>query len=132
MIDWSEVTLHVNYFHERPGTSKRKFIQKAAELAEFSDCPKRHGCVVVRSGVIVGRGWNKHRNSVNILAPEHILTGSSVHAERMALKAAGENAKGADIYVVRIGVRGDLLLSRPCNLCYAEIIKSGVTEIYHT
>lgn len=126
------MTLHCSYFYEHVSTQRRKFIERAVELAEFSDCPKRHGCVVVRSGVIVGRGWNKHRNSVDVLAPEHILTGSSVHAERMALKAAGDQAKGADIYVVRIGAKGDLLLSRPCNLCYAEIIKSGITEIWHT
>jgi len=43
------------------------------------------GCVIVKQGVIVGRGWTQ--------------PGGRPHAEEMALAQAGASAKGADIYV---------------------------------
>lgn len=43
------------------------------------------GCVIVKQGVIVGRGWTQ--------------PGGRPHAEEMALAQAGTAARGADIYV---------------------------------
>tara|TARA_R110000824_G_scaffold112450_9_gene261634 strand:- start:51 stop:1031 length:981 start_codon:yes stop_codon:yes gene_type:complete len=43
------------------------------------------GCVIVKHGVIIGRGWTQ--------------PGGRPHAEEMALAQAGASAKGADIYV---------------------------------
>ncbi|AMO73045.1 bifunctional diaminohydroxyphosphoribosylaminopyrimidine deaminase/5-amino-6-(5-phosphoribosylamino)uracil reductase RibD [Sphingorhabdus sp. M41] len=43
------------------------------------------GCVIVKQGVIIGRGWTQ--------------PGGRPHAEEMALAEAGRSAKGADIYV---------------------------------
>ncbi|MGK6354150.1 bifunctional diaminohydroxyphosphoribosylaminopyrimidine deaminase/5-amino-6-(5-phosphoribosylamino)uracil reductase RibD [Sphingomonas sp. DT-207] len=43
------------------------------------------GCVIVRDGVVVGRGWTQ--------------AGGRPHAEAVALDAAGENARGATCYV---------------------------------
>ena len=43
------------------------------------------GCVIVKNGVIIGRGWTQ--------------PGGRPHAEEMALAQAGASAKGADIYV---------------------------------
>ena len=43
------------------------------------------GCVIVKNGVIVGRGWTQ--------------AGGRPHAEAMALAEAGKAAKGADLYV---------------------------------
>ncbi len=43
------------------------------------------GCVIVKQGVIIGRGWTQ--------------PGGRPHAEEMALAQAGAAAKGADIYV---------------------------------
>ena len=43
------------------------------------------GCVIVKQGVIIGRGWTQ--------------PGGRPHAEEMALAQAGASAKGADIYV---------------------------------
>lgn len=124
--------IHVSYTYPNPVGSVKKFIAAARELAEFSNCNKRHGCVVVKHGVIVGRGWNKHRNNPEILSPEHVKIGSSIHAEVMALRSAGHQAKDSNLYVVRIGARGDLLLSRPCLRCYTEVMKAEVSEIYHS
>ncbi len=43
------------------------------------------GCVIVKKGVVIGRGWTQ--------------PGGRPHAEEMALSEAGSAAKGADIYV---------------------------------
>lgn len=43
------------------------------------------GCVIVKQGMIIGRGWTQ--------------PGGRPHAEEMALAQAGASAKGADIYV---------------------------------
>jgi len=43
------------------------------------------GCVIVRDGMVVGRGWTQR--------------GGRPHAEAMALEEAGEAARGADVYV---------------------------------
>lgn len=43
------------------------------------------GCVLVRDGVVVGEGWHQHAGEA--------------HAEINALRAAGDNARGATAYV---------------------------------
>ncbi len=43
------------------------------------------GCIIVKQGVIIGRGWTQ--------------PGGRPHAEEMALAQAGASAKGGDIYV---------------------------------
>jgi diaminohydroxyphosphoribosylaminopyrimidine deaminase / 5-amino-6-(5-phosphoribosylamino)uracil reductase len=66
-----------------------RFMARALELASrglYSTHPNpRVGCVIVRQGRIVGEGY-------------HILAGGP-HAEIYALNAAGEQARGATVYV---------------------------------
>lgn len=65
------------------------YMQMALELAEkgqFTTTPNPSvGCVLVKDGIIVGRGF-------------HVKAGEA-HAEVMALREAGENARGATAYV---------------------------------
>ncbi|WP_095080496.1 bifunctional diaminohydroxyphosphoribosylaminopyrimidine deaminase/5-amino-6-(5-phosphoribosylamino)uracil reductase RibD [Pseudomonas sp. Irchel s3h17] len=65
------------------------YMARALELARnghYTTHPNpRVGCVIVRDGQIVGEGW-------------HVRTGEP-HAEVHALRAAGENARGATAYV---------------------------------
>ncbi|WP_260958094.1 bifunctional diaminohydroxyphosphoribosylaminopyrimidine deaminase/5-amino-6-(5-phosphoribosylamino)uracil reductase RibD [Pseudomonas citri] len=66
-----------------------QYMARALELARrghYTTHPNpRVGCVIVRDGQIVGEGW-------------HIRAGEP-HAEVHALRAAGENARGATAYV---------------------------------
>ena len=69
------------------------------------------GCVIVKNGVIVGEGW-------------HRQAGGS-HAEVFALEAAGEAARGADVYVT---------LEPCCHTgktppCTDALIKAGVARV---
>ena len=65
------------------------YMARALQLAErgrYSTQPNpRVGCVIVKQGVIVGEGFH-HRAGEN-------------HAEMNALEQAGDNAKGADVFV---------------------------------
>lgn len=65
------------------------YMARAIRLARFglytTDPNPRVGCVLVRDGAVVGEGW--HRRA------------GEPHAERIALTAAGEQARGATAYV---------------------------------
>lgn len=69
------------------------------------------GCVIVDSGEVVGKGW-------------HVVSGQD-HAEVIALKQAGEKAKGATAYVTL----------EPCSHygrtppCCVALVASGVSRV---
>ena len=67
----------------------RTHMARALELAELglytTTRNPRVGCVLVRDGVVVGEGW--HRGA------------GEPHAEALALREAGERARGATAYV---------------------------------
>src|SRR5258705_11863993 len=69
------------------------------------------GAVVVKDGIIVGRGWTQ--------------PGGRPHAETEALKRAGKEAKGATLYVTL----------EPCSHqgktppCVDAIIRSGIVRV---
>src|SRR5260221_10772307 len=69
------------------------------------------GAVVVKDGVIVGRGWTQ--------------SGGRPHAETEALKRAGKDARGATLYVTL----------EPCSHqgktppCVDAIIRSGIARV---
>ncbi|BAU48660.1 diaminohydroxyphosphoribosylaminopyrimidine deaminase [Sulfurifustis variabilis] len=66
-----------------------RHMARALELARrglyTTDPNPRVGCVIVRDGRVVGEGW-------------HARAGEA-HAEVVALHAAGERARGADVYL---------------------------------
>ncbi|MEL7027613.1 MAG: bifunctional diaminohydroxyphosphoribosylaminopyrimidine deaminase/5-amino-6-(5-phosphoribosylamino)uracil reductase RibD [Pseudomonadota bacterium] len=94
-----------------------RHMRRALKLAErgagFVSPNPLVGCVIVRDGAVVGEGW-------------HHAAGEP-HAEVEALKAAGENARGATLYVTL----------EPCNHhgrtppCTDAILAAGVTEVVY-
>jgi diaminohydroxyphosphoribosylaminopyrimidine deaminase / 5-amino-6-(5-phosphoribosylamino)uracil reductase len=91
------------------------FMKMALDLAEqgigYTSPNPMVGAVVVKDGKVVGRGW-------------HQIPGGP-HAEVYAIDDAGEQAKGADIYVTL----------EPCNHhgktppCTEKIIKAGIRRV---
>ncbi|MCA6079360.1 MAG: bifunctional diaminohydroxyphosphoribosylaminopyrimidine deaminase/5-amino-6-(5-phosphoribosylamino)uracil reductase RibD [Endomicrobium sp.] len=71
------------------------------------------GCVIVKDNKVVGKGWHQH------------FGGN--HAEINALRDAGGNAEGADLYVTL----------EPCNSygkkppCTLAIVKAGIKRVYY-
>lgn len=85
---------------------------RLARLGLYTTGPNpRVGCVLVRDGAVVGEGW--HRRA------------GEPHAERLALAAAGERARGATAYVTL----------EPCchhgrtPPCTDALIDSGVSRV---
>lgn len=109
---------------------QESFLRRAAELAARSSvCHHRHGCVIVRNGVIISEGYNYHTNHM-----EHQFT---IHAEVDALQRIGGKKKKilceCELYVVRIGTDGmgqPLKYSKPCPDCTRAILKSGIKKVY--
>lgn len=97
-------------------SAEERFMRRALELAAtvLTATPNpRVGCVVVRDGHIVGEGW-------------HERVGAA-HAEAVALRAAGELAQGAVVYVTL----------EPCCVfgrtppCSEALIRAGVAEVVY-
>jgi diaminohydroxyphosphoribosylaminopyrimidine deaminase/5-amino-6-(5-phosphoribosylamino)uracil reductase len=88
------------------------YMREAVELSKLGYPAFAHvGCVIVRDGEVVGRGF-------------HDYTGGP-HAEVMALRDAGDKAKGSTVYVTL----------EPCNHfgktppCSDALIESGVAKV---
>ena len=64
------------------------------------------GCVIVKKGVVIGRGWTQ--------------PGGRPHAEEMALAEAGTAARGADIYVTMEPCAHESTRGPTCSLAIIE------------
>ena len=106
-------------------------MKLASNLALSSDCNFKHGAVIVRGGSVISTGINRFKNHPKIVSPEHIKKHCSIHAEVDAIRKV-KDAKGATIYVARVGKKGNQTISRPCNYCYDAIKRAGITKIVYT
>nr|WP_275588942.1 bifunctional diaminohydroxyphosphoribosylaminopyrimidine deaminase/5-amino-6-(5-phosphoribosylamino)uracil reductase RibD [Croceicoccus hydrothermalis] len=70
------------------------------------------GCILVRDGIVVGRGWTQ--------------PGGRPHAEAMALRQAGDNARGATAYVT---LEPCAHASNRGPACSALLIAAGVARV---
>lgn len=80
-------------------------IRKCVNLALRSNLTHKHGCVIVKDGAVVSRGYN-HKKGIS---PIECIDNTnrqifSVHAEMAAIRnAKKKNLINSDMYVVRIG-----------------------------
>ena len=110
----------------------KAYISVARYFATKSKARNTHGAVVVKGGRVLGTGWNRDRNSPNIIDPERIKHDCSYHAEEVAIREAGQNLKGAVIYVARINKQGKDRDSKPCVKCSSLIEESGIKRVIYT
>lgn len=108
------------------------FLNIARLLASHSEERKKHGAVIVKSGRVVGTGFNKFKNHPSNIEPELIKTRCSRHAEQVAIHQAGSHTRGAIIYVARINNHGYDRNSKPCYVCSARIKKAGIKKVIYT
>lgn len=99
----------------RDGSEVERFLARALELAERGRGTTHPnpivGAVLVRGGEVVGEGWHERKGEA--------------HAEVVALRAAGEHARGATLYVSL----------EPCSHhgatppCADAVIEAGVARV---
>ena len=82
-------------------------LQLAAQGLYTTTPNPRVGCVIVRDGVVIGEGW-------------HAKAGE-LHAEPLALQAAGDRAAGATIYVTL----------EPCAMCAGAMVHARVQRLVY-
>lgn len=107
------------------------WLEYAIKLAHTSVANKRHGCVIVKGGSVIGTGVNKYINKPYFVSPEHINR-CSIHAEVAAIRNAGGRVKGATIYVARINNSGETRYSAPCSKCQKELARYGIRKAIWT
>ena len=92
----------------------REALLLADEAAKIGEAPI--GCVIVKNGEIVGRGYNRRETNRNALA----------HAEILAIEDAcktlgGWRLFGCDLYVTL----------EPCPMCAGAIINSRIDRVIY-
>ena len=123
-------------FHKYKGRIKRhlELARRVAHQSTF-DGP-RHGAVLVRGSSVINVSENKNnfcsfgrRFRKCDIQPGH----STVHAELGSILGVGRNkTEGADVYVARIGKKGDFKMSKPCPMCESALRHVGVKRAIYT
>lgn len=110
----------------------RAYLSVALYLARKSTARMKHGALIVKGGAVQGTGYNKSINHPMIVSSRHIRTHCSRHAEREAIRDAGQNLKGAVMYVARINKTGQARNSKPCPACAQAIEQAGIKRVVWT
>lgn len=112
--------------------SEQAYLSVARYFAAKSKSNKKHGAVVVKSGRVLGTGYNKDKNHPLFVSPEHIKKYCSRHAEVEAIRDARADVAGATLYVARVNNKGIDRYSKPCNLCEEVIQQSKIKKVIYT
>lgn len=92
----------------------RQALELARRALDTGDVPV--GCVIVRDGQVVGRGWNRRQAEGDALA----------HAECLAIQDAcrrlgGWNLHDCDLYVTL----------EPCPMCAGAMVNARIRAVYY-
>jgi len=110
-----------------------KYIANAAKEAEKSKfCPYKIGCVIVKGGKIIARGYNKYSGKIASICRRYNLELWSLHAEMDALIKAGEKSRGGVAFISGIKENGNRINCRPCKTCLLMLKKHHVKEVFYT
>ena len=117
------------------GKRKKRFFELATRVAEnAAQNGYRHGAILVRGNVVLNASHNKNayvrfgerfRRRDKGDATHHAELGCILGLDRSV-------TRGADVYVVRVGRSGNLLLSKPCDMCEAALRHVGVRRVYYS
>ena len=99
-------------------------IRLLQRSAASSNHPKsQHSALVVKHGKIISIGHNSTKTAPMIGYHSYI---QGTHAEFVALKKAGENARGSMLISFRAGGN---MISKPCQGCTQLLRKYGVRRV---
>tara|TARA_R110000824_G_scaffold120904_2_gene276668 strand:- start:1342 stop:1713 length:372 start_codon:yes stop_codon:yes gene_type:complete len=108
--------------------------RRVAQQSTF-DGPK-HGAVLVRGASVINVSENKSnfcsfgkRFRKYAVQPGH----STVHAELGSILGIDRRkTAGSDVYVARVGKRGDFKMSKPCPMCESALRHVGIRRVIYT
>lgn len=89
----------------------KSLLRKVASRSDHSYF--HHASIIISGGRIISWGYNRGLK----------------HAEEMALRRAGKNAKGATLVNVRLSKSGRFAMSRPCLHCGIMIGGYGIKKV---
>lgn len=104
----------------------------ALEESTRSEHSAKHGAVVYKKGNIIQSGRNQYccASRLNHFHSKRIW---SIHAEMNALGGLPKRiTKGADILVVRTNKNGELVNSKPCNVCMGLIRTANIRRVLYS
>ena len=117
------------------GKRKKRFIDIAKKVAENSvETGYRHGAILVRGNSVLNASCNKNAYSrFGERFRKRDKGDATHHAELGCILGLDRSVtRGADVYVVRVGRSGNLLLSKPCDMCEAALRHVGVRRVYYS
>jgi tRNA(Arg) A34 adenosine deaminase TadA len=117
------------------GKRKKRFIDLATRVAENSaETGYRHGAILVRGNSVLNASCNKNAYSrFGERFRKRDKGDATHHAELGCILGLDRSiTRGADVYVVRVGRSGNLLLSKPCDMCEAALRHVGVRRVYYS
>lgn len=110
----------------------RKFLEEARrESLNSTHYKAKMGCILVKNGNIISKGFNKMRHTSNVNSKWN----NSLHAEVDCLLKAinkGISVKNSTIYIYRESKKGLPALSKPCDYCYNMITELKLKKIVYT
>lgn len=128
-------------------TQAEFFIQQAAEIAQKATCERsKCGCVIVKDGEIIGKGFNSPPQNLESQRRCHCdkeqyhrkVTDKTccIHAEQRAildaLKFASDKLIGSDLYFIRLDQEGKPAKSgNPyCTICSKMAFEVGIKTFH--
>lgn len=124
-------------FLEIPISNKiSRYLDLARRQAYQSTYDKwRHGAVLVRGGAIINASYNDKEfcSFSKRFCEKKENRFSSRHAEiKTILGISRSLTYGSTLYVVRINIKGEFRLSKPCSMCYGVMKFCGIKKIVYT
>lgn len=109
---------------------KNRYFLAARAVALSSTGKFRHGAVLVKKGRIYAARCNSYSKTHPALAK--YTEWPFLHAETGVCIASERQREGADVYVVRLDRKGNMCLSRPCDVCQAFMKSVGINNAFYS
>lgn len=123
--------------HERFFNAARRNMKKSTYIRYGRGGRVSIGSVIVKGNYVISGGVNQRKTHVvqhmyNVLSAYYAPT-PNIHAEVDALiKSKNHDLTGAEVYVYREHMDGELASCRPCTACMRALKDAGVQHIYYT